>query len=358
MILLTTHVAALALTLSSPVEPALGEEQFGNAAVPVNEEWATGVDRLANDSHRVYRRWVNGNEEFFFKGTTRDLNAALIWFARTAADVHEVHLLPWTGKTASFEGVEVAYDWRLYAPSGICLAMAEDSASPVYPTHAILTIHLTESIWLRRLSIPAGVTLFGPEELATRYRAAGAPAAHALEQLEMQTKPRNEDQARRNEAVNAHIEATRDVDLELSYDHGDKLFHAAIVNRRTTPVTIVLPGDGSHAGARTPSIDWQVLDTKTGDDRTPGWFGCGTFGGIRAEEIVTLAPGERRPITVWGRLPGPGRYLVALRYDNDPARGLLRGQVDSNVLALVRSSERLILTSRAIELVVEESQGH
>ena len=73
---------------------------------------------------------------------------------------------------------------------------------------------------------------------------------------------------------------------------------------------------------------------------------------MRAEEFVTLAPGERKPITVWQRIPIPGRYRVVLRYDNDPERGLPRGQDDPKVLDLVRSTERLIIASRPLEVTI------
>ena len=43
-------------------------------------------------------------------------------------------------------------------------------------------------------------------------------------------------------------------------------------------------------------------------------------------------------------------YLSEL--DNDPKRGILSGQDAPDVLALVRSSDRLILASRPIEVTV------
>jgi len=167
-------IAALTLPLAAPITLPLGEEAFGAEPVPANEEWAGGVLRLANDEHRVYRRWVNGNEEFFFRGDAAAVNQALAAFAEVDCDVAEVVLMPDAGGTRSFEGKGVAYDWRLFAPSGILLAMAkEDGGSGLYPTHATLTVHVDgEGLALDDLELPANVTLLGPRDLLERYVAA------------------------------------------------------------------------------------------------------------------------------------------------------------------------------------------
>lgn len=347
----------LALDPSSPGTPASGEEQFGNAPVPANDEWSPGVLAVANDPHRVYRRWVNGNEEFFFAGDTEAVESALARFAAIEAEVREVVLMPNAGRTRSFEDREVAFGWRLYAPSGICLAMSRATAMPAYPPHATLTVHAGGDVDLAKLSIPPGVTLLGPEDLAHRYRSAASATRdeharttleHALEQLAPIVEPEDAAAARRLEAVNELLHAARGVSLELAFDEEEGLLSASLVNRRKTPVTLVLPGDGSELGARTPEVRWSIRDAETGEPRPAGWIGCGNIDPMRADEVVTLAPGERRATTVLRRLPQPGRYRVVLHYWNDPSRGLPSGQVDPAVLARVRSSERLLLASRPI----------
>lgn len=164
-------LAAFALTLTTFPAPPLGEEQFGNDPVRANEEWAGGVVAVANDRHRVYRRWVNDNEEFCFQGDADAVNAALAAFAQIDADVAEVVLMPDAGRTRSFDKTEVLYDWRLYAPSGLVLGMARrEGEGSLYGAHATLTVHVTgKAFKAGDLELPASVKLLGPHDLLQRY---------------------------------------------------------------------------------------------------------------------------------------------------------------------------------------------
>lgn len=163
---------------ASLASPSMGEEAFGNDPVENNAEWAKGVLAVANDKSRVYWRWINGNEEFFFKGSTlanlpNQLQAALTLFAQIEADRHEVVLLPTAGETQSFEKIHVSYDWSLAAPSGIYLSMIRrDQADlDLDPTTARMTLHLDgKRLRFDQLTLPPGVTLVGPADLAERYR--------------------------------------------------------------------------------------------------------------------------------------------------------------------------------------------
>lgn len=117
---------------------ALGEESFGNAPVVKQPEWADGVLAVANLKTRVYRRWVNGNESFYFQGDARALNEALRHYAAVKADKRQLLLLPGPGKTRSFSGKDLAFDWELHVPTGIYRAMAKR-------THAVMTVYLNAS---------------------------------------------------------------------------------------------------------------------------------------------------------------------------------------------------------------------
>ncbi len=161
--------AAFTLTLTTLPASPLGEEEFGNSPVRANEEWAGGVLAVANDRSRVYRRWVNGNEDFCFKGDAEAVNAALAAFAKIDADVAEVVLMPDAGRMLSFDGKEVLYDWRLYAPSGLVLGAARRGGS-LYGAHATLTVHVTgKAFQVGDLELPASVKLLGPHDLLRRY---------------------------------------------------------------------------------------------------------------------------------------------------------------------------------------------
>src|SRR5262249_23940339 len=113
-----TVVAAALLVFPTSVL-ALCEERFGKAPVVKQPEWAEGVLDVANLQCRVYSQWVNGNENFFFKGDARALNEALKKYAAVKADERQLILLPGRGNARSFGGKDVEFVWKLHVPSGI-----------------------------------------------------------------------------------------------------------------------------------------------------------------------------------------------------------------------------------------------
>jgi hypothetical protein len=115
---------------------ALAFETFGNAAVGKNTDWADGVVDLVNLKTRVYSHWVNGNDNFFFRGTDRDVNEALGKFAAVKADLRQLVLLPSVGRTHSFDQKPIEFDWQVHVPSGIYKAVVKRN-------HAVMTIHVT-----------------------------------------------------------------------------------------------------------------------------------------------------------------------------------------------------------------------
>jgi hypothetical protein len=85
---------------------------------------------------RVYSQWVNGNENFFYRGDAQALNEALRKYAVVKADVRQVILLPGSGKTQTFGRKTVDFDWQLHVPSGIYKAMTKR-------THAVMTVYIS-----------------------------------------------------------------------------------------------------------------------------------------------------------------------------------------------------------------------
>jgi hypothetical protein len=114
---------------------ALGTETFGNAPQVKQPQWAEGVVEVVNLQSRVYCRWVNGDESFYYQGDARALNEALKAFAAIKDDARVVVLRPGKAETKSFQGKVVAYDWDLHVPSGIYRAMLKE-------THAVLTVYV------------------------------------------------------------------------------------------------------------------------------------------------------------------------------------------------------------------------
>jgi tetratricopeptide (TPR) repeat protein len=169
----TFGIAAIAglLLAALPGQVAgMGEEEFGNRAVHAQPEWSPGVLDIVNDTHRVYRVWVNGNEDFFFQGDADALNAALEAFARVAIDVREVIVLPTPGRQKSFDGKTVSFDWSLKVPSGIYLHVArEEKCTRIHARAPVLTIHAAGGkVDPAKLRVPKGLAVLMAKDLAGR----------------------------------------------------------------------------------------------------------------------------------------------------------------------------------------------
>jgi hypothetical protein len=128
-------VAALLLALPSAVL-ALATETLGNAPMVKQPEWADGVLEVVNLKSRVYSYWVNGNENFFYKGDARAVNEALRKYAAVKEDVRRVVLLPGPGKTQSFSRKPIDFDWQLHVPTGIYKAVVKER-------RPVLTVYLS-----------------------------------------------------------------------------------------------------------------------------------------------------------------------------------------------------------------------
>src|SRR5262245_347997 len=100
---LVTCLAALALLLACPAAAlALGEEKFGNAPAVRQPGWPDGALEVVNLKSRIYSNWVNGNENFFYKGDVQAVNEALRGYGAVKDDGRRILLLPGSGKTQSF----------------------------------------------------------------------------------------------------------------------------------------------------------------------------------------------------------------------------------------------------------------
>ena len=130
---------------------------------------------------------------------------------------------------------------------------------------------------------------------------------------------------------------------------------AYLTNTGTHSLTLVLPGDGSTSGWRTPTIEWILED----NGRVPGFPRCGNINTLQRGEVFTLAPGETRALGPWIHLPGlwaPGSTKVVMHYSNVPDlewRGIPLGSHDRGEMHRVRRSDRCRIESSPIEIVVE-----
>ena len=140
--------------------------------------------------------------------------------------------------------------------------------------------------------------------------------------------------------------------------------HASLVNESKAAVALVLPGDGSSVGWRTPIVGWSVLDA---DDRGTHPSAPpvernsrdGNINPLTAKELLTLEPGTSAPLGDWlGSLsfPSPGAYRVILYYRNVPDltwRGITLGQHDAAAMTQVGRTAPCSLVSNELRFTIQ-----
>ncbi|MCA9588309.1 MAG: hypothetical protein KC657_23465 [Myxococcales bacterium] len=140
----------------------------------------------------------------------------------------------------------------------------------------------------------------------------------------------------------------------VSTPGGDQTFALTLTNAGKAPVSLVVPGDGSEVGWRTPVISWSVTTPKGAPVAERGGGRCGMMNRIEASEIFTLAPGASRTIGMWVAPPNvaPGTYNVQLRYRNDPSIGARKGNADPAVVAKIAASSACDVTTPTIRVTL------
>lgn len=133
----------------------------------------------------------------------------------------------------------------------------------------------------------------------------------------------------------------------------EPVFTAHLVNHGDSATTVVLPGDGSESGSRTPIVRW------TPSFPSSGVRMCGNINALKAQEVQTLEPGERLKLDGWIGGPSidrPGTYTVSLELRHIPDMnwsGIPIGDHDSGALQRIRESRPFTAKSNSIEVVVQ-----
>jgi hypothetical protein len=132
-------------------------------------------------------------------------------------------------------------------------------------------------------------------------------------------------------------------------------FTAELINKGPEPITVVLPGDGSESGWRTPIITWNPPMPRGGR--------CGNINRLKAQEVVTLRPDQRLRLGPWIGAPTltePGKHKVRLTLENRPQmkwKGVPLGEHDPAAMARVRASLPFKVVSNVVEIEVLEAKA-
>ena len=135
---------------------------------------------------------------------------------------------------------------------------------------------------------------------------------------------------------------------------------AEITNWGSEPVVLVLPGDRSDSGGRTPIIGWEIRVIRQDSDPGPKplLLHCGNVNPLRRNEVFTLRPGESRDLGPWVNLHpfrAAGVYAVQFQYENQPMQkwtGLPLGPHDAEAMESLRKSTPCILASNYLTFTV------
>ncbi len=126
-------------------------------------------------------------------------------------------------------------------------------------------------------------------------------------------------------------------------------YSLTLTNTGKKRVRLVLPGDGSAVGWRTPSLTW--IGTANGKPAQHAVVGrCGLTNPIDEKEIFELAPGQSRELNDWLDVPRfvPGTYDVSLRYRNDPTMKSRKAGMSDAVAQKISMSSTCDVTSNTV----------
>jgi hypothetical protein len=124
-------------------------------------------------------------------------------------------------------------------------------------------------------------------------------------------------------------------------------------------VVLVMPGEGSDVGARTPVIDWEIRDKAGNLLRRDGTSFCGNRHELRSESIFDLAPHEERSFKYAFPEGYPyeegQKYLVTFKYENRPdmkwpPRSMVWAPDEPEAVQRLATSTPCKLVSNTIEL--------
>ncbi len=167
-------LVTLMLAVCCRTAGALLGKNVGNT--PLNaanyKDWP-GIMPVVNHASRVYHRWVNGNEHFYYRGDTAALNDTLRKFAQVKSAVRGGPAAR-TGSDPSFDRTQqVPFGWNLHLVGGIARHLTTlEQGDKIWRPHPVLSIYVGGDIDLRKMRVPPGVTMVSHSALKQRTREA------------------------------------------------------------------------------------------------------------------------------------------------------------------------------------------
>ena len=129
-----------------------------------------------------------------------------------------------------------------------------------------------------------------------------------------------------NDSVNTYdielkIKSDRDqIEPHLNPNHYANIT-GELTNNGSKSIKLVLPGDGSDNGWRTPYIKWSVVEYKDAhinphEFKFQGGMRCGNVNSLKSNDIIELLPNQSVTLDEWIGYPQiphkSGKYMVRL----------------------------------------------
>ena len=142
---ITLPVVLLMVSSIARISYGMATEQVGPDSAnrhptTAQPDWPKGIVEIPRHESRVYSIWVNGNENFYFKAKTDEINELLALFARARMRDHIVRVESGTQKVRSFNKEEIEYNVRLQIVAGIALFVTREQRREGLPLEPQLTI--------------------------------------------------------------------------------------------------------------------------------------------------------------------------------------------------------------------------
>ena len=121
----------------------LATEHIGPQSKTTSQsDWAHGLVEFPRDSSRVYSRWVNGNETFYFNAEQQQVTRLITLFSQVELRDHVVKLTSGKPEAGTFKGIAIDYNVSLNVLGGIALSYVRMQKGSAETHEPILTIYV------------------------------------------------------------------------------------------------------------------------------------------------------------------------------------------------------------------------
>ncbi|MEO1971139.1 MAG: hypothetical protein ABGX07_06265, partial [Pirellulaceae bacterium] len=138
--------------------PAFAQVAFGAATERIGSDsksksyktvpqpgWAGGLIRLPRHESRVYSRWVNGNEAFYFNSEPNEITDLITMFSRIRLRDHIVEVKHGKPEIRSFKKSRFVYNVHLNVEGGISLSHRRSATAAARTFEPVLTVYVGDA---------------------------------------------------------------------------------------------------------------------------------------------------------------------------------------------------------------------